>query len=184
MLGSYEQVPPFGFRRKKLFDVVENGIVFQGPLYEWTEITEFQKVGGVGTIRFADGARVGINMNSFRKEGARSQLSLFGDNPAFRALTGFWHRKKHESLQSPRLRNLSSEIESLANELQSASEPGEVTKIENNLMRAHQEHVRLSLKYLDDLDDEYERLRRKDRVRMILMIITIIAFTLVIAWIP
>lgn len=184
MLGSYEQVPPFGFRRKKLFDVLEDGIVFRGRLYGWDEIMDFQRVGGVGTIRFADGARVGIQMNSFRKEGERCPMSLFGDNPAFRALNSYWYRKKLESLQSPKLKNLSSEIESLANELQSASDPGEVSRIERDLMRAHQEHVRLGLKYLDDLDDEYERLRRKDRRRMALMIVTIIAFTLVIAWLP
>jgi len=111
-------------------------------------------------------------------------MSLFVDNPAFRALNSYWYRKKLESLQSPRLKNLSSEIESLANELQSTSDPGEVSRIERYLMRAHQEHVRLGLKYLDDLDDEYEKLRRKDRRRMALMIVAIIAFTLVIAWLP
>lgn len=184
MLGSYEQVPPFGFRRKRVFDVVGDGIVFRGRLYDWAEIMDFQRVGGVGTIRFADGARVGIHLNSFRKEGERSPMSLFGDNPDFRALNSCWYRKKIESLQSPRVKKLSSEIESLANELQSASDPGEVSRIERDLIRAHQEHVRLSLKYLDDLDDEYERLRRKDRGRMALMIVAIIAFTLVIAWLP
>lgn len=184
MLGSYEQVPPFGFRRKKVFDVVDRGIEFGGRLYEWKEIRGFQAVGGIGSIDFADGTRCRIHMNSFRKEGGRRHLSLFGGNPVFRELAGYWYRKKLESLKSPRLEVVQSEIAELADALDSASDPDSVSELERQLMRANNSYLELQANYLYELDAEYERLRRKQRNSVTMIVVAVFVAIAVIAWNP
>ncbi len=165
MLGSYEQVPPFGFRRKKVFDVFEHAIEYQERLYEWKGIKGFQASQGIGFIDFTDGSSCRIHMNSFRKQGERGHLSLFGNNPTFRKLAGYWYKKKLAALNSPKLEAVESEITELTDALNSASNPEDISRIGRELLRANNEYLQLQVTYLDNLDAEYKKFRRKQRIR-------------------
>lgn len=182
MLGSYEQVPPFGFRRKKVFDVVERGVEFRERLYEWTEIMDFQAVKGVGSIHFADGTRCRIHMNSFRKKGGRGSISLFGGNTAFSELARYWYKKKLASLKPPGLAVAESDINELGGALVSASDPDDVSRLECQLTRANEDHLELWKSYLGELDAEYERLRLKQRNSVTMIIVVVFAIIAMISW--
>ena len=184
MLGSYEQVPPFGFRRKKVFDVVERGVEFRERLYEWNEIRDFQAISGIGSINFTDGTRCRIHMNSFRKQGERGHLSLFGGNPTFRNLAGYWYKKKLESLKSPKLEEVKSEITQLTDVLDSASNPDDVSRIGRKLTQANKEYLDLQVNYLKELDAEYEKFRGKQRIRIAMIFLALLIAIMAIAWNP
>lgn len=171
MFGLYEQVPPFGFRRKKVFSVVERGIEWRGRLYEWSEITDFQAFHGVGLITFSDDSKCRIHMNSFRRNGERGRISFLGHNAAFNELAKHWHKEKLEKLKSPRWRASEAEVFELADALQSASDPNDIAKIEEELTRANREFIGLQTSYVSALDSEYKKLRRSDQKRFAIMVV-------------
>lgn len=184
MFGSYEQVPPFGFRRQKIINVVEHGIEYRERLYEWKEINDIRAFRGRGVIDFTDGSRCKIHMNSFRKEGARGPLSLFGDNLAFRELAGYWCKKQLESQRSPKLYVVESEIAELTDLLNAASNPDDISRIGTELMRANKEYQELQLSYINNLESEYEKFRGKRRIRGSILVIILVIMIVTIGWYP
>lgn len=186
MLGSYEQVPPFRFRRKKIFDVVESGIVYRGRLYRWNEITDFQRSRGVGFIECSDGTRCRIQMNSFRRVGERRRLSWSGDNPTFRELASYWFEKRVDSRMSPKMEPIKSRISELEKALDSASDPDEVDRLGRKFMRLNREYVQLQLAYPDEIRAEFERVRqkrRKEHSLVILIVVILLVFSGLATWI-
>lgn len=171
MIGNYEQVPAFGFRRKKVFEVVDQGIQYRGQLYKWSEIKDFKKSHGIGYIYFNNGDKCRIHMNSFRKQGQRGHISLFGDNPTFNKLAGHWYGKKLELLKPPKLKQVESELTYLADALDSASSPDEISRIERMLSKVNNEYLQLNIQYLNHLDAEYKKFSKKQKIRLAMVII-------------
>jgi len=186
MNGSYEQVPAFRFKRRKVFEVVDQGIVLAGRTWEWREIKDISHFKGVGSIRFYGRPSLRIHMNSFRKTGEKGHFSLFGDNPTFNKLRSHWigNRLEQNLLRNPEYVQLQQEADQLLSGVEqlteSLSEEDAVKAAEKIGRKIALKHLKMrdisvieAKRHYNELRDER---RKKDAVLLPILVIVIFLF--------
>jgi hypothetical protein len=114
--------------------------------------------------------------------GEPGHFSLFGTNPTFNKLAGYFYGQKLQALKDPRMPLIESRVEDLSVQWDSAKDEREIARLERELLRAVNEHIGLTHFYHERLDAEGKKLRRKGAVLAILAVSSFIVLCLLVFW--
>lgn len=123
---TYECRKFFRFSYTKLFDVTNQGILFNGILYRWGDVDSIKQNSfrgvHIGIIEFYDGTKCTFNLNTFRQKGQQTNF-LFGVNSDFNHLIKIYYDQVISVLDSKKSEERNRNIHKLMDNMLREKDP-------------------------------------------------------------